>query len=99
MSDLNLEKSLPLDESYKRVIEDLHKWYTNILADVDEMQDTILSDMQNTYELVQYFISLTKSLLIEHESRLEKATSNDEIDIIEKRINSILSEVEFLQCM
>jgi len=34
----------------------------------------------------------------EQEEQLEKATSDEEIDIIEERINQIITEIQFLQC-
>ncbi|CAF5225409.1 unnamed protein product [Rotaria magnacalcarata] len=87
-----------LQQSHNKVIEDLHTWHKNIVSQLDQMYDNILLDMKNTYEDVQYFASFTSKLLLEQENLLEKATSNGEIDIIQERINEILTEIKFLQC-
>ncbi|CAF1620169.1 unnamed protein product [Rotaria magnacalcarata] len=88
-----------LQQSHNKVIEDLHTWHKNIVSQLDQMYDNILLDMKNTYEDVQYFASFTSKLLLEQENLLEKATSNGEIDIIQERINEILTEIKFLQSL
>jgi hypothetical protein len=98
MADLQINKSLPCDKSYDKVIKNLHQWSTKIVSQVDEMCDNILTDMNTAFEDVHYFASFTNALLIEHENQLEKATSNEEIDILQDRINQILAEVQLLQC-
>jgi len=98
MTDLETNKSLPFDKSYHKVIEDLHKWNKKMIKQVDEMYNNILVDMNKTFDDVHYFASLTNALLIEQENQLEKATSNEEIDMIQERINQILTEVQLLQC-
>jgi len=98
MTDLQTDKSLPFNKSYYKVIEDLYKWRRKILSKFDDMYDNILDDMSQTFDDVHYFVSFTNALLIEQETQLEKATSNEEIDIIEERINQIITEVQFLQC-
>ncbi|CAF0885868.1 unnamed protein product [Rotaria sp. Silwood1] len=99
MVDLELKKSLPLDKSYQRVIEDLNRWHTNTVAQLNEMHDNILFDMKRTLDDVHHFASFTNELLIEQENQLKKAKSNEEIDIIQERINQIISEVQFLQLL
>ncbi|CAF2959983.1 unnamed protein product, partial [Rotaria sp. Silwood2] len=49
------------------------------------------------YDDVHYFASFTNALLIEQENQLEKEKLNEEIDIIQERIEQTLSEVQLLQ--
>ncbi|CAM2712519.1 unnamed protein product [Rotaria socialis] len=88
-----------LHQSHNKVIEDLHTWHKNIVSQLDQMYDNILLDMKNTYEDVQYFASFTSKLLLEQENLLQQATSNDEINTIQERINEILTEITFLQSL
>ncbi|CAF3897005.1 unnamed protein product [Rotaria sordida] len=99
MVDLELKKSLPLDKSYHRVIEELNTWHTNIIKQLNEMHDNIFFDMKRTFDDVHYFASFTNELLIEQENQLKKAKSHEEIDIIQERINQLVSEVQFLQLL
>ncbi|CAF4847926.1 unnamed protein product, partial [Rotaria socialis] len=85
-----------LHQSHNKVIEDLHTWDKNIVSQLDQIYDNILLDMKNTYEDVQYFASFTSKLLLEQENLLQQATSNDEINTIQERINEILTEITFL---
>jgi hypothetical protein len=98
MADLQLNKSLPSDQSFDKVIKNLRQWYINIVSQVNEMYENILTDIDTTYEDVHYFASFTNALLIEHENQLEKATTNEEIDILQDRIDQIITEVQLLQC-
>jgi hypothetical protein len=98
MSDLQTDKSLPFNKSYYKVNEDLYKWKRKIILKFDDIYDNILDDMSQTFDDVHYFASFTNAILIEQEEQLEKATSNEEINIIEERINQIIAEVELLQC-
>lgn len=95
MSDLQTNQ---LDKSYQKVIEDLNQWKTKINLQLNQMYENILIDMSKTLDDVHYFASFTNELLIEHENQLEKATSNEEINRLEERINQIIIEVQLLQC-
>lgn len=95
MSDLKINQ---LDKSYHKVIDDLHEWKTKLNLKVDEMYENILIDMSQTLDDVHYFASFTNALLIEYENQLEKTTSNEEINLLEERINQITTEIELLQC-
>ncbi|UJR10204.1 hypothetical protein I4U23_014419 [Adineta vaga] len=55
--------------------------------------------MSTTFDNVHYFASFTKTLLIEYENQLSRATTNEQIDMIEERINHILAEVQHLQLL
>ncbi|CAF2919867.1 unnamed protein product [Rotaria sp. Silwood2] len=99
MVDLELKNSLPLNKSYHKVIENLNRWRTNMTTQLNEMHDNTLLDMKRTLDDVHHFASFTNALLIEQESQLKKARSNEEIDIIQERINQILAEVQFLQLL
>lgn len=98
MSNLPTNKSFPLDKSYNKVVKDLHKWYENIVKKLNQMSDKILLDMCTTFNDVHYFASFATALLIEQENQLKNATSNEEMNIIEDRINQIITEIQFLQC-
>ncbi len=98
MTDLQRNQSLPFDKSYDKVIEDLNKWKTKIISQLDQMYDNILIDMNQTFDDVHYFATFTNALLIEQEHQLEKARSNEEIDLIQERINQNITEVQLLQC-
>jgi hypothetical protein len=98
MTNLPIKKSFPLDKSYDKVVKDLHTWYKNIVKKLNEKADKILLDISTTFDDVHYFASFTNALLIEQENQLRKATTHEEMNIIEERINQIISEVQLLQC-
>jgi hypothetical protein len=86
------------DFSYHRVIKDLHQWNMKILSQIDLMYENVLNDMSQAYDDVHYFSSLADGLLIDQENLLRQATTNEEIDRIEERIEQVIAEVRFLQC-
>jgi hypothetical protein len=98
MTNLQINQSFLFDRSYHQVIEDLNQWNKKLVGQLDEMYEKLLLDMNQTYDDVHYFASFTNAILIEQENQLEKATSNEEIDMIQERFNQILSEVQLLQC-
>jgi hypothetical protein len=85
------------DLSYHRVTKDLHQWNIKITSQVDQIYENILMDMSQASNDVHYFSSLTNGLLIEQENQLQQATTNEEMDLIQNRIDQIIAEVGFLQ--
>ncbi len=98
MSDSQTNQFLSYDRSYHKVIEDLHQWNIKITSKIDEMYENILIDMNQTFNDVHYFISLTNAYLVEQENQLEKAINNEEINLIQERIDQIIVEIRFLHC-
>ena len=98
MASLPTVDPLPFEQSYRRVTNDLQRWSKKILGQVDRMCDDVVQDMDQTLSQVNGFISLMKNLLIEQDKQLTRATSNEEMDCIEGRIELILIEIELLKC-
>jgi hypothetical protein len=86
------------DLSYHRVIKDLNQWNIKITSQIDQMYENILGNMSQAYDDVHYFSSLANGLLVEYENQLKQATTNEEMDLIQQRIEQIIAEVRFLQC-
>ncbi|CAF1281576.1 unnamed protein product [Adineta ricciae] len=93
------DSSFPCDYSYEKVVEDLNRWRQNIIMKLDGILNCILSDMNTTSDHVHRFASFTETLLFEYEKQLINATTSEEIYTLEKRINYIISEVDYLHLL
>jgi len=85
------------DQSYLKVVEDLTRWKNEADIQIEQMFESTRNEITKTMNDIQDFCLLADALLIEQENQLEQAKDNEQIDLIEKQIEQILPEIEFLQ--
>ena len=58
MTDLQINQLFPFDRSYRKVVEQLHRWKMNIISQLDQMYENVLLNMSEAFDEAHYFASI-----------------------------------------